>query len=74
MLTHLSGLVALLGIPGVVGPLIAWIIKKDEMPRVDFAGKEAINFHITMLIIAVISVPLCLVLIGFVTLLLAYVM
>src|SRR5690242_14381933 len=29
---HMSALVMLLSIPGVVGPLIVWLIKKDTMP------------------------------------------
>lgn len=41
MLTHLSGLL------GILGPLIIWLMKKDEDPRVDVNGKEAINFHIS---------------------------
>mgnify|MGYP003678432213 CR=1 FL=1 len=68
MYTHLSGLCTLASIPSFVGPLICWMIKKDEMPKVDFAGKEALNFQLTMLIIQVISLPLAVVGIGFVTL------
>ena len=66
MLTHLSGLISFFGIPGIIGPLIAWLIKKDDMPRVDFAGKEAINFHLTMLIVAAISGALTVIFIGFI--------
>ena len=72
MVTHLSGLVSFFGIPGIVGPLVAWLIKKDDMPRVDFAGKEAINFHLTMLIAAAISGALTVILIGFIGLFLVW--
>ena len=72
MVTHLSGLVSFVGIPGIVGPLVAWLVKKDEMPRVDFAGKEAINFHLTMLIVAAISGALTVILIGFVGLIVVW--
>jgi len=44
MLAHL------LGIIGFLGPLIIWLIKKDQSPFVNDQGKEALNFHITMLI------------------------
>lgn len=44
MLAHL------LGILGFIGPLIIWLIKKDQSPFVDDQGKEAINFHLVMLI------------------------
>ena len=48
----------------IVGPLIIWMIKKDEMPLVDDQGREAINFQISMTIYLVISVVLIFVLIG----------
>lgn len=50
----------------VLGPLIIWLIKKDEMPFVDDQGKESLNFQLTMLIAAIVSVILMFVLIGFV--------
>lgn len=68
MLTHLSGLCCLVSIPGVVGPLVFWMIKKEEMPLVDRAGKEAINFQLTMLIGQLISIPLIFIGVGFITL------
>jgi uncharacterized Tic20 family protein len=51
MFAHLSALSAFLtGFGAIVGPLIVWQIKKNEMPFVDDQGKEALNFNITMLI------------------------
>ena len=61
MLCHLLG--ALLGI---FGPLIVWMIKKDEYAYVDQQGKEALNFHITLLIAYVVS-SIAWVVISFVT-------
>ena len=49
----------------VLGPLIIWLIKKDEMPFVDDQGKESLNFQLTMLIAVIISAILMLVFIGF---------
>ena len=51
----------LLGIPlGFVGPLIIWMIKKDEMPFVNDQGKESLNFQLTVLIAAMlIGIPTC---------------
>jgi uncharacterized Tic20 family protein len=46
MLAHLLG-----AIIGFLGPLIIWLIKKDEHPFVDDQGKEALNFHLTLLIV-----------------------
>ena len=38
-----------------VGPLIIWMVKKDQSPFVDDQGKEALNFQLTLLIGYVIS-------------------
>ncbi len=45
LLCHLLGIFT-----GFVGPLIIWLIKKDQDPFVDDQGKEALNFQITMVI------------------------
>lgn len=65
MLCHLiafSGFVVPFG--SLLGPLIIWLIKKDEMPFVDDQGKESLNFQLTMLIAFVISIILIVVVIG----------
>lgn len=49
MLAHLLG-----ALFGFLGPLIIWLIKKDEYAFVDDQGKEALNFHL-MLIIAYLA-------------------
>jgi len=51
MAAHLSGLVWLVGIPGIVGPLIVWLIQRDKMPFVNEQGKEALNFQLTLLFV-----------------------
>ncbi|MBL4576578.1 MAG: DUF4870 domain-containing protein [Opitutaceae bacterium] len=51
MLCHLTAFACFI-IPGVgmiLGPLVIWLIKKNEMPFVDDQGKEALNFNITVL-------------------------
>jgi uncharacterized protein len=65
MLAHLSALVQVLGIPSILGPLIVWLIKKNEHPFVDDQGKEAVNFNLTVLIAALVLTPtICLAGIG----------
>ncbi|MHC4819193.1 MAG: DUF4870 domain-containing protein, partial [Planctomycetota bacterium] len=56
-----------IGIPfgNILGPLVIWLIKKDEMPFVDDQGKEVLNFQISLTIYAIISGILCLIFIGF---------
>lgn len=65
-LCHIIALVGLIGngVGFVLGPLVVWLIKKDEDPFIDEQGKEAINFQITMVIAAIISGFLTLVVIG----------
>jgi uncharacterized protein len=69
MLCHLAALAGFL-IPfgNVVGPLIIWMIKKDQFPFVDHQGKESLNFQITVAIALVVAGILMLVGIGFILL------
>ena len=67
MACHLSALAAFIGIPfgHILGPLVVWLIKKDEFPFVEEQGKEALNFQISMTIYGIVAFILCFVLIGF---------
>ena len=62
-----TGLVRVILI-GFIGPLIIWLIKKDQSPVVDREGKKALNFQLTVLIAWVAGFVLCFVIIGFVLL------
>lgn len=66
MLAHLSSFIGWIGIPfaNIVAPLVMWQLKKDEMPFGSAQAKECLNFQISMTIYAIISVILCLLLIG----------
>jgi uncharacterized Tic20 family protein len=65
MFAHLSALIGyIIPFGSIIGPLIIWQIKKNEMPFVDDQGKEALNFQITVAIAAVICFCLIFVLIG----------
>jgi hypothetical protein len=70
MLCHLLALAGFIGIPfgNILGPLIIWMIKREEMPFVDDQGKESLNFQITLPIAALVSAALTCVFIGFVLL------
>ena len=65
MLAHLSALAGFV-IPfgSIIGPLIVWLMKKDEMPFVNDQGREALNFQITVGIGFIICFVLMFVLIG----------
>ena len=60
MLCHLSALSGLLGngIGFLIGPLVVWLIKRDDAPQIDEQGKEALNFQLTMFLAVFICVPL----------------
>lgn len=65
MLCHLSAFAGLfVPLGNIWGPLVFWLIKKDELPEVDMHGKESLNFQISMSIYVFVSVILVLLLIG----------
>ncbi|MEO6711345.1 MAG: DUF4870 domain-containing protein [Planctomycetota bacterium] len=43
---------------GFIGPLIVWLIKKDENPEADWHGRESLNFQLNLLILWVAAIPL----------------
>lgn len=49
-----------------VGPLVIYLVKKDESSFVAAHAKTVLNFHLTLLFYAFISAALVLILIGFV--------
>ncbi len=55
IIAHLSGCAGILagGLIGFLGPLIIYLMKKDTSPYVESQAKEALNFQITLLLIAV---------------------
>ena len=63
MLCHLSALAGFI-IPfgNILGPLLVWQIKKNEIPSVDVHGKAALNFQLTVLIAVLVGFAVALVL------------
>ncbi|MCT2537901.1 DUF4870 domain-containing protein [Aquibacillus koreensis] len=62
-------LIYLLSFPfPILGPLIIWLLKREESEYVDFHGKEYCNFFISYVIYFTISGVLTVLLIGFVLL------
>jgi len=62
LLCHVLGLLA-----SVFGPLILWVLMKDKSSFVDFHGKQAINFQITLILLYMGSGVLMCVYIGILT-------
>lgn len=52
----LSHILAIVPGIGIFGPLVIWLIKKDESQFVSANAKESLNFQLTMLIFAVILI------------------
>ncbi|MBE0377332.1 DUF4870 domain-containing protein [Pseudoalteromonas prydzensis] len=65
MLCHLSALAGfIIPMGSIIGPLIVWLVKKEEMPLVAEHGLKSINFQITMLIAYIICFILMFAVIG----------
>lgn len=71
MLCHLSALAGFV-LPAaghIVGPLIVWLLKRDDSKEIDEHGKESLNFQISMFIytavVGVVCFLLMFLLIGF---------
>ncbi|MEX2134370.1 MAG: DUF4870 domain-containing protein [Acidimicrobiia bacterium] len=50
MAAHLSALIAFVGIPSLIGPLVVWLVKKDSDAYVTAHSVHALNFNISVLI------------------------
>ena len=66
MLAMLAHLITFLS--SFVGPLVIYLVKKDESAFVGDQAKEVLNFHLSVVIYAIIGILSCFILIGFVLL------
>lgn len=65
MLAHISAVAGFVFPFGnIIGPLLIWILKKEEYPFVNDQGKEALNFQISIAVYLLISAVLIFVIIG----------
>ena len=66
MLCHLSAFAFFVfpAFGNILGPLIVWLIKKEEYPFVDQQGKESLNFQISITIYTLAAALLSIILIG----------
>jgi uncharacterized protein len=57
VIAHVSPFVLMGGVPfgSVLGPLIVYLLKKDEDPFIALHAKESLNFHISLAIYAVVG-------------------
>ncbi len=65
MFCHLSSFAGyVIPFGNIAGPLVMWLLKREESTLIDDQGKESLNFQITMTIYLFISIVLCFMLIG----------
>lgn len=58
LLAHLSGLSWSIGIPGLIGPLVIYLLKKDQSKFVAFHALQAFLLQVAVAVVAaVVSVP-----------------
>ena len=49
VLAHASALIQFIGIPSFVGPLVVWLIRRDD-PVVEPHAREALNFQLSLIV------------------------
>ncbi len=65
LLCHLSAFAGyVMPFGNIFGPLLIWLLKKDESPLVDYHGKESLNFQISLTIYALVGAFLLITIIG----------
>jgi uncharacterized Tic20 family protein len=65
--SHLSAFVQFAGVPALIGPLVVWLMKRED-PHVDDQAKEALNFNISYMIYGFVAAVSIILLIGLVLL------
>lgn len=71
VITHLTQLLTYItGFGGLIAPLIIWVTQKDRVDDMDVHGKAILNFQLSIIVYSIISIPLMLIGIGFITLIL----
>ena len=66
-LSHLSAFITFVGIPSLVGPLVMWLVHRDD-PFVEEQAKDALNFNISFLIYGVAAAFSIVLLVGLIAL------
>ncbi len=62
---HLAGLLGYLVVVGsIVGPLVVWLVKKEESEFIADQALEALNFQITVFLLTVVCIVLALCVVG----------
>jgi uncharacterized Tic20 family protein len=71
LFAHLSTFVGLIGVPfgNILGPLVIWLVKRNDDPFIERHAREALNFNISLTIygagLVLVGLVLLVVFIGF---------
>jgi uncharacterized Tic20 family protein len=57
VLAHASAFIQALGVPSLVGPLVVWLMKRDD-PVVEPHARAALNFQLSLLLYTVAGIVL----------------
>ncbi|WP_341216635.1 DUF4870 domain-containing protein [uncultured Wocania sp.] len=73
VITHLSQLITIItGFGSLILPLVLWLTQKEKVYQMDAHGKNIINFQLSLIVYAIICIPLILLfglgLLGFIVL------
>lgn len=52
------------GVLAFVFPLVVYLVMRHDSPYVGHHAREALNFHLSILLYAVLCIPLCIIVIG----------
>ncbi|MEA3489549.1 MAG: DUF4870 domain-containing protein [Candidatus Omnitrophota bacterium] len=65
MCCHLSAFLGLI-VPfgNILGPLVVWLLAKEEYPLVDDQGREALNFQISLFLYSLVGFALVFLIVG----------
>ena len=56
MLCHIAALAGfVIPLGNIVGPLVVWLVKKEQSPLVEDQGRESLNFQISVMIYCIVS-------------------
>ncbi|MGH8914454.1 MAG: DUF4870 domain-containing protein [Acidimicrobiia bacterium] len=55
VMAHASAFVQVVGIPSLVGPLVVWLMKRDD-PVVEPHARRALNFQISLIIYTFVGI------------------
>lgn len=59
VITHLSQMLTYVtGFGGLIVPLILWLTQKDKVEGMNEHGKEIVNFQLSLIVYAIICIPL----------------